>query len=246
MIPLIGRSSGSTLGSVFSSLGGSVLNKVATAGLKKVDQFLGLETDTPNPQAISVDYYGNRQGTTEDAMSGSDLPDRLQPNYYTSDRQQAQLANVLSPFGQVMKTPIGRTILEKGRDFLSRNIGGITAIGGTGAMLADIYEQNGLCSSNKRSSPYSVSKDGCISVTRKQQSMLKNLVMTMGMDGASDITGLAPQQIGLLIIKKFPPRSRGISGASMKTTRRTIRQLTRYAEDLDQFCKRPTPRKRRK
>ena len=75
---------------------------------------------------------------------------------------------------------------------------------------------------------------------------MKDLVMTVGMDEASAILGLEKSQIGLLLVKKFPQRSRGISGASMKTTRRTIRQLTRYAHDLDDFCKRPTPTRRRR
>ena len=70
--------------------------------------------------------------------------------------------------------------------------------------------------------------------------------MTMGIDRAAAAIGLDPSQVGLLLVKKFPPRSRGISGASMKTTRRTIRQLTRYAHDLDDFCKRPTPTRRRR
>ena len=67
--------------------------------------------------------------------------------------------------------------------------------------------------------------------------------MSIGMEQASDVLGLDLRQIGLLLIKKFPRRAKGITGASMRTTKRTMRQLTRYAHDLDEFCKRPVQRR---
>lgn len=232
-----------TIGTVLGNVGSSILGKVATAGIRKVDQFLGLDEAPQQQPAVAVSNMENRQNTIETDMSGSEnifggLPDRIQPGYSVSDRQQAQISTVLPAVRAV-----GRNVVP----FVRRNIGAITGIGGTAAMLSDLYTEQGLCSPSRGGKPYSISKTtGCISVTRKQQRMMKELVMTVGMDEASAALGLDASQIGLLLVKKFPQRSRGISGASMKTTRRTIRQLTRYAHDLDEFCKRPTPTRRRR
>ena len=220
-----------------------LLPRIASSVGRKVDQLLGLDEQTTNPQAVAVDNTSNRQNVIETDESGSQsLPYRLQPDYYTSDFQQAQLSSVLPTINAVRQ--IGRNVVP----FVKRNLLPIAATGGASVtMLNDLYEQQGLCSPNKGGKPYSVSKvTGCITVTRKQQRALKELVMTMGIDRAAAAIGLDPSQVGLLLVKKFPPRSRGISGASMKTTRRTIRQLTRYAHDLDDFCKRPTPTRRRR
>ena len=218
-------------GSLLGNIGSSVLGKVVTAGERKLDQFLGL--DTPSAQPAVTDAPINRQQTIETAQSG---------DQYISDRDIANLSAIGMPANLL---PAVSGFANRIIPFVSKNLPAF-ATGVGGSMLADIYTQNGLCTTGRSSKPFSQTKDGCITVTRKQQKMLKDLVMQIGYEGASQQTGLTEGQIALLVIKSFPRRSRGITGASMKTTRRTIRQLTRYAHDLDEFCKRPTPTRRRR
>ena len=224
------------------------ISTLASAGARKLDQLLGLDEQSTNPQGVAVENEQNRQNTIETSDSGS-----MGVSSPTSDYQQAVINRLMGQQQQASfvgpALNIAREVGTRVVPLIRKNLPTLTGIGigGGAAMLSDLYEQQGLCSTNKGGMPYSVSKTtGCISVTRKQQKMLKELVMTVGMERASDTTGLSQTQIGLLIVKKFPNRSRGITGASMRTTRRTIRQLTRYAHDLDEFCKRPTPTRRRR
>lgn len=234
MLGSIGTIGRVATGGILGALGTSVLGKVVQAGERKLDQFLGL--DTP-PETVAVtEAPQNRQQTIETSTSG-DVP--------ITDRDLANLQAIGVPAN--LLPAVGGLARNRVIPFVKKNLPTIaTGLGIGGAMLGDIYTQNGLCSSGRMSKPFSQGKDGCITVTRKQQKMLKDLVMQIGYDGASQQTGLTEGQIALLVIKSFPRRSRGITGASMKTTRRTIRQLTRYAHDLDEFCKRPTPTRRRR
>ena len=224
---------------------GSLIPTIAGIAGNKLDQFFGLDRAPEQPSAVSVpDQQPNKQDTIETDMSGS-----MGISSPTSDYQQAVINRMMGQTTQANTSllPVVREVGTRIVPFVRKNLPAITGIGGAGAMLSDIFTEQGLCSPNTGGKPYSISKvTGCISVTRKQQRMLKELVMTVGIDNASASLGLSQEQIGLLIVKKFPQRSRGISGASMKTTRRTIRQLTRYAHDLDEFCKRPTPTRRRR
>ena len=236
-----------------------IVPQLASYAGRTIDQFLGMDRASNRPEAVTVsDNQPNLQETIETDMSGSENPNsmgvsREQP---VTDYQQA-IINRLRREGTSQQANIYPFILEGAEQIIKRvgpsvvrtvkkNFPLVTGIGGA-KMLNNIYTDEGLCSPSRGGQPFSVSKTtGCISVTRKQQRALKELVMTMGIDQASEILGLSAAQIGLLIVKKFPQRSRGVTGASMKTTRRTIRQLTRYAHDLDDFCKRPTPTRRRR
>ena len=94
-----------------------LLPRIASSVGRKVDHLLGLDEQTTNPQAVAVDNTSNRQNVIETDESGSQsLPDRLQPDYYTSDFQQAQLSSVLPTINAVRQ--IGRNVVP----FVKRNL----------------------------------------------------------------------------------------------------------------------------
>lgn len=93
--------------------------------------------------------------------------------------------------------------------------------------------------------PFSVNKmNGCITVTRKQQARLKEMVSIVGLEMTADAIGLDPDQLVLLLLKRFKARGRGITAASMKTTKRTIRQIKSLHNEVSSMAGRRTPARR--
>jgi hypothetical protein len=68
-------------------------------------------------------------------------------------------------------------------------------------------------------------RTGCISITRKQQQQLKELVRNVGIEIASKQIGLSVAMVTQLLLKTFRTRRRGISGADLRTVKRVDRQM---------------------
>lgn len=83
----------------------------------------------------------------------------------------------------------------------------------------------------------------CLSVSRKQQHQLKQMVMYMGIEGTADYIGLSVQELAALLVKKFPPRRKGISAAQLRTAKRVNRQIMGMAKQLQDSCKTTTRRR---
>jgi len=83
----------------------------------------------------------------------------------------------------------------------------------------------------------------CLSVTRKQQHQLKQMVMYMGIEGTAQYVGLPVPQLAGLLVKKFPPRRKGISAAQLRTAKRVNRQVMGMAKQLQDACKTTTRRR---
>ena len=74
--------------------------------------------------------------------------------------------------------------------------------------------------------PYTINQQtGCISITRKQQAKLKELVRNVGIEVASKQIGLPVSMVTQLLLKTFRTRRRGISGADLRTVKRVDRQM---------------------
>ena len=88
-------------------------------------------------------------------------------------------------------------------------------------------------------------RDGsmCLTVTRKQQHQLKQMVQYMGIEGTADYVGLSVQELAALLVKKFPPRRKGISAAQLRTAKRVNRQIMGMAKQLTDSCKTTTRRR---
>lgn len=88
-------------------------------------------------------------------------------------------------------------------------------------------------------------RDGsqCLSVTRKQQHQLKQMVMYLGINGTAEYVGLSVQELAGLLVKKFPPRRKGISAAQLRNAKRVNRQIMGMAKQLQDACKTTTRRR---
>lgn len=83
----------------------------------------------------------------------------------------------------------------------------------------------------------------CLSVTRKQQHQLKQMVMYLGINGTAEYVGLSVQELAGLLVKKFPPRRKGISAAQLRNAKRVNRQIMGMAKQLQDACKTTTRRR---
>jgi len=73
---------------------------------------------------------------------------------------------------------------------------------------------------------FSVNRNtGCISITRKQQAKLKELVRMVGIEQASKQIGLPVSMTSQLLLKTFRSRRKGISGADIRAVKRVDRQM---------------------
>lgn len=83
----------------------------------------------------------------------------------------------------------------------------------------------------------------CLSVTRKQQHQLKQMVMYMGIEQTASYLGLSVPELAGLLVKKFPPRRKGISAAQLRNAKRVNRTIMGMAKQLTDSCKTTTRRR---
>ena len=173
--------------------------------------------------AVEVPVVTNIQTTQETQDSGS-MPDR-----------QMQ-ANPLAYFTPQVATGIAKNLPAIGRAL------GIGA--GAGLGISALSPNDPACQPMSMK-PYNVSKTtGCLSVTRKQQARLKEMVALIGLEATASAVGLDMNDLVLLLLKRFKARGRGITAASMRTTKRTIRQIKNlHAEVASMAGKRTVTRR---
>ena len=82
--------------------------------------------------------------------------------------------------------------------------------------------------------------NGCVTVTRKQQARLKEMVGIIGLEATASAVGLDTNTLVLLLLKRFKARGRGITAASMRTTKRTIRQIKNLHAEVSSMAGRRT------
>ena len=163
-------------------------------------------------------------GASESAMSG-DRTFTYQPTY------TAGLPRLPGPTTtQPGMRDMAGTVLDIVYDAGSAFFGGDQQICGTARKPLVSVRQN---------------RDGsqCLSVTRKQQHQLKQMVMYLGINGTAEYVGLSVQELAGLLVKKFPPRRKGISAAQLRNAKRVNRQIMGMAKQLQDACKTPTRRR---
>lgn len=77
-----------------------------------------------------------------------------------------------------------------------------------------------------------MTKDGCPTVTRKQQRVLRQMAMYMPLESVAYEAGVDTTTMARLISKSFPPRSKGISGAQLRTANRVNNKILSMAGKL--------------
>ena len=77
-----------------------------------------------------------------------------------------------------------------------------------------------------------MTKDGCPTVTRKQQRVLRQMAQYMPLESVAYEAGVDTTTMARLISKSFPPRSKGISGSQLRTAKRVNNQILNMAHKL--------------
>jgi hypothetical protein len=150
---------------------------------------------------------------------------------------QMMQANPLAAFGPQIAQGISRNLPAIGR---ALGIGG-------GAVLGSQFlgGQNGEICESPQQKPFNVNKmTGCITITRRQQMALKDALKFTDIPTLAASIGLDPMQLCQLLLKRFKARGRGITAASMKTTKRTIRQIKSLHNEVSSMAGRKTPVRR--
>lgn len=177
--------------------------------------------------AVEAPQITNIQTVGETERSGSE-------NY----GGQVMQANPLAAFGPQVATGIARNLPAIGRAL---------GIGGGGAVIgSQFFGGNGDVCETPSMKPYNVNQmTGCITITRKQQMALKDALKFTDIPTLAQSIGLDPMQLCQLLLKRFKARGKGITPASMRTTKRTIRQIKALHADVASMAARKAPVRRR-
>lgn len=175
----------------------------------------------------AVATTGSR-GAQETAMSGEQMRDFVyQPTYTAGFPARLPVPTTTQPGARDMAGTVLDIVYDVGTSLFGDNNAAVC-----GASLPKL-----ITAKQKPDGSY------CLSVTRKQQHMLKNLVSYVGIEMAAQRVGLSVGELGELLSKKFPPRRKGISAAQLRNAKRVNRQIMGMAKQLQDACKTTTRRR---
>lgn len=206
---------GATIGAALGGAPGAALGAALTSGIA---------TGSRGQEAVAT--TGSR-GAEESAMSGARNNNFVyQPTYTAGLPARLPVPTTKQPGMRDMSGTILDIVVDAGSAFFGND----AAV--CGASLPKL-----VTAKQKPDGSY------CLSVTRKQQHMLKNLVGYIGIEAAANRVGLSVGELGELLSKKFPPRRKGISAAQLRNAKRVNRQIMGMAKQLQDACKTTTRRR---
>jgi len=97
--------------------------------------------------------------------------------------------------------------------------------------LPNFFGGNDKCA-QKMKKLVSVDKDDCPYVTRKQQAVLRKMLMYLPIEEVAYSAGVTTDDIARMVSKSFAPRRRGISAADMRCANRVNNKILRGASKL--------------
>lgn len=201
-----------------------------TLGLGSTGQVLGsvgLAAATGRPEIAAGAFRTSQMGSAAETAIGPNVQNAIETQSAGSEGYRNGFVQARTGRGIISQIPT--TIPEA----IGLGVDYFLGMGGD-----DVCQPQGQ-------KPYSVNKmNGCITVTRKQQSRLKEMVSIVGLEMTADAVGLDPDQLVLLLLKRFKARGRGITAASMRTTKRTIRQIKSLHSEVSSMAGRKTPVRR--
>ena len=201
---------------MFQAIGG--LGRVIRTAGDIAGNFFGRPA-VESPQITNIQTVGETQESGSENYGG-----------------QTMQANPLAAFGPQVATGIARNLPAIGRAL---------GIGGGAVLGSQFLGNNGEICESPMQKPYNVNKmTGCITITRKQQMALKDALKYTDIPTLAQSVGLDPMQLCQLLLKRFKSRGRGITAASMKTTKRTIRQIKSLHSEVSSMAGRKTPVRR--
>jgi len=201
----IGGAIGSAFGGPVGGAVGSTLGEGFSEGLSK-----STASGSPGQAATSTPTFSQAAaGAPESAVSGSGFPGVYRPMYTAG-------------FTPRLPGPVTST--------------GAGAAGG--AIMDIIPDINiskyfGMDSCMKKMPKLvGMTRDGCPTVTRKQQRVLRQMAQYMPLESVAYEAGVDTTTMARLISKTFPPRSKGISGAQLRTANRVNNKILSMAGKL--------------
>lgn len=215
-----GATVGGALGSVFGPTGttfGAAIGSGLTEGLSK-----SIATGSQGQEAVSAPTVSQSPAfAPESALSSDGFPGVYRPTYTAGFR------GLPSP-----------TV---------RDIGAGVGVGEVMDIIPDIsiskFFGDSACM-KKMPKLVGMTKDGCPTVTRKQQRVLRQMAQYMPLESVAYEAGVDTTTMARLISKSFPPRSRGISGSQLRTAKRVNNQILNMAHKLGYDCKPMTTARR--
>ena len=181
---------------------------------------------------LSADIATGRKG--EEAVSTP----TVSQDPRTAPESQMSGSSTINVYTPDFRAYEGRYPIEARVGLPSRqmtDVAGGAAIGGAMDMIADIniskYFGADPCA-QKMKKLVTVSKDGCVSVTRKQQATLRKMLMYLPIEEVAYSAGISTDMLARLVSKQFAPRRRGISAADMRTANRVNNKILRGASKL--------------
>ena len=199
---------GAAGGALFGKTGatfGSAIGSGLTEGLSK-----SIATGSQGQEAVSSPTASQSASfAPESSLSGSGFPRVYQPTYTAGFR------GLPSP-----------TV---------RDIGAGVGVGELMDIIPDIniskFFGDSACM-KKMPKLVGMTRDGCPTVTRKQQRVLRQMAQYMPLESVAYEAGVDTTTMARLISKTFPPRSKGISGAQLRTANRVNNKILSMAGKL--------------
>ena len=217
-----GSTLGAAVGSAFGSpIAGAAIGAGITRDISSAQQRLegggfvqALTAEDVSGPVTQADYENLQRGRA--VIEGRDPFDEgtVIDIRYPSEPRTAGFPSVARPRDVAIGTAIGA-----GMDFIETISDYFTGSDDAGAGQM-------MCPTPARQRAFTVNRQtGCISITRKQQAKLKELVRMVGIEQASKSVGLPVRMVSELLMKTFRQRRRGISGADIKAVKRVDRQM---------------------
>lgn len=136
----------------------------------------------------------------------------------------------IAPIARDIGMTVGGAVLEQGMDIIPDI--SISKFFGDDACMKRMPKLVGM------------TKDGCPTITRKQQRVLRQMLQYLPIEEVAYQAGVDVGTMGRLVGKTFPPRSRGISGAQLRTANRVNNKILSMAHRLGYDCKPMTTARR--
>ena len=213
---------GSLIGSQFGPIGSAIGSEVGSDISQRVSEIGRREitSDDVKGPVTQADYDSIQ--ALRDQMDIAEQQPVVTPGQYYFDSSEVLTAGLPAIAGQMA---------QRVPSFISG-----AAVGGAMDIIDQVSEfftgsddaTSGqmMCPTPARQRAFTVNRQtGCISITRKQQAKLKELVRMVGIEQASKSVGLPVKMVSELLMKTFRQRRRGISGADIKAVKRVDRQM---------------------
>lgn len=219
------------LGDIVENIGEVILprgTRGATLGTLAGEVFGAPETGAAFGAALSGDIASGRKG--QEAVS---TPTTVQAPALAPESPMSGSRTYAPSFTYYE----GRYPLEArvGLPTTVRDVGAGTAIGGAMDLIPDIniskFFGDSACM-KRMPRLIGMTKDGCPTVTRKQQRVLRQMAQYMPLESVAYEAGVDVTTMARLISKSFPPRSKGISGAQLRNAKRVNNQILNMAGKL--------------